>query len=135
MSLKVLDSWALMAFYRGESAAAAVEDLLFEAAEGRHTLCMSVINWSEIYAVYVRSESESAAEEKAREIAALEIEIVEVSGDLRLARRAALFKARGGISYGDAYAAALAKERQAALVTGDREFKRLEKDIKIQWLG
>jgi hypothetical protein len=30
--------------------------------------------------------------------------------------------------------AALAKERKAGLVTGDPEFKPLEKEIKIGWL-
>ena len=31
-------------------------------------------------------------------------------------------------------AAALAKEKKAELVTGDPEFKALEKEIKINWL-
>ena len=31
-------------------------------------------------------------------------------------------------------AAALAKEKKAELVTGDPEFKALEKEIKIHWL-
>jgi len=34
----------------------------------------------------------------------------------------------------DAFAAALAKERKAEPVTGDPEFKPLEKEIKINWL-
>ena len=33
-----------------------------------------------------------------------------------------------------AFAAALAKERKAELVTGDVEFKTLEKEVKIAWL-
>ena len=35
----------------------------------------------------------------------------------------------------DAFAAALAKDKKAELVTGDPEFKALEKEIKIVWLG
>ena len=34
----------------------------------------------------------------------------------------------------DAFAAALAKEKKAELVTGDPEFKALAKEIKIHWL-
>jgi len=34
----------------------------------------------------------------------------------------------------DAFAAALAKEKKTDLVTGDPEFKPLEKEIKINWL-
>jgi hypothetical protein len=33
-----------------------------------------------------------------------------------------------------AFAAALAKERNSELVTGDPEFKPLQKEIKIHWL-
>jgi predicted nucleic acid-binding protein len=134
MAAKVLDSWALMAFYNGESAADAVEEILFQGSEGRHHLYMSVINWAEIYTAYARGESVEAAEARVREMATLSIEIVGVGEDLKLARQAAIYKARGGISYGDAYAAALAKEKKAELVTGDTEFKRLAKEIKIQWL-
>jgi hypothetical protein len=34
----------------------------------------------------------------------------------------------------DCFAAALAKIRKVELVTGDPEFKELEKEIKIVWL-
>ncbi|MEY2408193.1 MAG: uncharacterized protein QOF48_863 [Verrucomicrobiota bacterium] len=47
---------------------------------------------------------------------------------------AADFKARFKISLADAFAAALAKEKKAALVTGDPEFKALETEIKIDWI-
>ena len=38
------------------------------------------------------------------------------------------------MSYADCYAAALAKNKQASLVTGDPEFKQVAKDIKIHWI-
>jgi len=134
MAAKVLDSWALMAFYNDEPSAGTVEEILFLGSQGRHHLFMSVINWAEIYTAYARGDSERAAEAKMREIATLSIQIVGVSEDLKLARQAAIYKSRGGISYGDAYAAALAKERKADLVTGDSEFRKLESEIKIHWL-
>ena len=34
----------------------------------------------------------------------------------------------------DAFAAALAREKKAELVTGDPEFKALAKEINIRWL-
>ena len=51
-----------------------------------------------------------------------------------LADSAADFKARFKISLADAFAAALVKEKKAELVTGDPEFKPLEKEIRITWL-
>ena len=57
-----------------------------------------------------------------------------MDADLQLARQAAIYKASYAISYADAFAGALAKIRKAELVTGDSEFKVLEKEIKIAWV-
>lgn len=38
------------------------------------------------------------------------------------------------MSYADCFAAALAKENRAELLTGDKEFEQLEGEIKIAWL-
>jgi predicted nucleic acid-binding protein len=64
----------------------------------------------------------------------LPIEIVGVGHDLKMKWQAAIYKATHRVAYADAFAAALAKERRAELVTGDPEFKPLEKEIKIRWL-
>jgi len=39
------------------------------------------------------------------------------------------------MSYVDCFAAALAKARKAELVTGDKEFRQAEGEIKILWIG
>ncbi|NUM62341.1 MAG: PIN domain-containing protein, partial [Ignavibacteriaceae bacterium] len=51
-----------------------------------------------------------------------------------LTLQAAQYKAYHKVSYADAFAAALAKMKKAQLVTGDREFKVLEREIKINWI-
>jgi hypothetical protein len=38
------------------------------------------------------------------------------------------------LAYADAFAAALAMAEEATLVTGDPEFKPLEKSLSIQWI-
>jgi hypothetical protein len=46
-----------------------------------------------------------------------------------------VFKATKKMSYADCFAAALAKIRNAELVTGDPEFKVVESELKkIRWL-
>jgi uncharacterized protein len=134
MRLKVLDSWALMALFNNEPAAGAVEDLLVAASEGKHHLLFSVINWGEVYYAALRAGGETLAEARVAEIASLPIEIIGVGDDLKLVRLAAAFKARGGLSYADAFCAALAREKKADVVTGDPEFKALEREVKVQWL-
>lgn len=134
MATKVLDSWALLAFFEDDPAAAEVEELLAEADHGTHTLLLSVVNWGEVYYSTMRRVSQKAAEQKATEIAVLPIELVPVEADLHLARQAAIYKASGKLAYADAFAAALAKLRNAELVTGDHDFKAVEGEIRIGWL-
>jgi ribonuclease VapC len=135
MATKVLDSWALIAFFEDEPAAERVERLLVKAEAGTHNLLLCVVNWGEIYYNTMRTVSQQAAEQKAKEIAGLTIELVGVeANNLELVRQAAIYKATRRLSYADAFAAALAKIRNAELVTGDHEFRQIEDEIKIDWL-
>lgn len=132
MATKVLDSWALLAFFEDEPAAEAVEKILEHAAAEKHKLLMSVVNWGEVYYNIARKVSATAAEQKLAEIAAMPIEIVGV--DQHLAKLAAHCKATCKMSYADCFGAALAKIKNAEFVTGDPEFKAVKKEIKIHWL-
>lgn len=134
MAARVLDSWALLAFFEDEPAADAVEEILHRASLGKDRLYLSVMNWAEVYYSTMREVSQEAAESRAAEIRNLPIDIVGAGDDLKLARLAAQFKASHKLSLADAFAAALAKEKKAELVTGDPEFKALEKEIKVSWL-
>lgn len=134
MATKVLDSWALLAFFEDEPAAEEVEKLLAKADQGTHKLFLSVVNWGEVYYNTMRRASPEAAEQKAKEMAIMPIELVPVEADLQLVRQAAHYKASGKLAYADAFAAALAKLRNAELVTGDPDFKAVEGEIRIGWL-
>jgi len=134
MANRVLDTWALLAFFEDESAAEAVEELLDQASRGRHRLYLTSINWVELYCITMRGVSQEAAERHAQIIADLPIEIVGVDDDLKLARQAATIAVTHQVSMADAFAAALSKEKKAELVTGNEEFRPLEKVIKIHWL-
>jgi predicted nucleic acid-binding protein len=134
MATKVLDSWALMAYFNAEPAGPAVKNLLVKADSGRPKLLMSVINWGEIYYSAYRGGSPERAELIAHEIAGMSIELVPVEADLQIVRQAAIYKATKKLGYADCFAAALAKIRNAELVTGDHDFKVVESEIKIGWL-
>jgi ribonuclease VapC len=134
MATKVLDSWALMAFLQDEPAAGEVEKLLLKAAEDKHKLLLSVVNWGEIYYAIARAEGEAVAEQKVADLATLAIELVPVNDDLQLVRQAAKFKASKKMAYADCFAAALAKLKNVEVVTGDPEFKEVESEVKVVWL-
>ena len=135
MATMVLDAHALMVLFNDEPGADEVEKILLKAESGSPKLLMSVVNWGEIYYSILGGASQEMAETKAHEIAGMQIELVPVdANDLELVRQAAAFKATRKMSYADCFAAALAKIKNAELVTGDREFKQLARDVKIHWL-
>jgi ribonuclease VapC len=121
-----------MAFFEDEPGADIVRNLIFKAEEGGVSLLMSVVNLGEVWYSIARSNSPAVADEYVNEINGMAIEIVDA--DWTLTHQAAVFKVNGNISYGDCFAAALAKNHKAELVTGDKEFKVLEDEIKVLWI-
>ena len=136
MATMVLDAHALMVLFNDEPGAEEVEKILLKTEKGNPRLLMSVVNWGEIYYSIMRGASQEIADTNAHEIAGMPLELVPVDArDLELVREAAIFKATKKMSYADCFAAALAKTRNAELVTGDREFKVVEGELKkIHWL-
>ena len=132
MAVKVLDAYAMMMFFEDEPGADRVRELILNAEENKVELVMSVVNLGEIWYSIARTNSNETADQMIREIEGMAIDIVEA--DWPLTRLAAQLKAAGNISYADCFAAALAKSRKAELVTGDKEFKKVESEIKISWL-
>ena len=132
MATKVLDSYAMMAFFQDEPGADFVRGLIHKAMESDTSLLMSIVNLGEVWYSIARTNSPEIADQYIHEIKGMGIEIVET--DWTLTRQAAAFKVGGNISYADCFAAALAKLKKADLVTGDNEFKPLDGEIKISWV-
>ena len=130
---QVLDSYALLALLRDEPGAEIVAGLLERASQQNRSVHMTEVNYAEVQYSIRRKDGETVWASIASELLAAPIEFH--AADRRLADVAAGFKARFKISLADAFAAALAKERKAELVTGDLEFRALEKEIKIRWLA
>jgi ribonuclease VapC len=128
----VLDSWAALAYLGDEASARAVADLITNAHENRIPMVMSVVNAGEVWYILSREISEAQADSALTDLTGLGIELIDV--DWPLTRVAGAFKARHKMSYADCFAAALAKDRQSELVTGDKEFKQVEGEISIRWL-
>ena len=129
---KVLDSFALLAFLRGDPGEETVATLLERAALRDEPLHMTEVNYAEVKYITVRKDGDDRWQEIAGELPALPIEFYPATR--ALADIAADFKARFKLSLADAFAAALARERKAELVTGDAEFMPLQTEIKIAWL-
>ena len=128
----VLDSWSVIAYFEDEPAGEQVADLIAGSHDDEISLLMSVINLGEVWYILAREMSEEQADQCIADLNHLRIEFVDADWKLTLA--AGQIKAKHKMSYGDCFAAALAKENAATLVTGDREFKQVDGEIDVHWL-
>ena len=128
----VLDTWAVIAYLEDEPSASKIADLIAAAHEEEIPVHMTVVNVGEVWYTIAREISESEANASIKQLHDLRIQFEDV--DWSLTQKAARFKSQHKMSYADCFAAALAKQRKAVLLTGDREFLQVEKDIAIDWL-
>ena len=133
MKRYVIDSYAMVAFFENEPGASVVEKVLQELFDSKARAWMSVVNWGEVYYNAYREQGQETAESTLRQLEKYPIEIVPADQDLTKA--AAVFKGEYRIAYADCFAAALAKKMKAIVLTGDPEFKVLEKEVKVRWIA
>ncbi len=127
----VLDSHAVLAYFEGESNGATVRDLMQGAERRKVRLYLSLINWGEVIYIVRREKGEAAGHEVAARIDALPITLRGV--DRALVQAAAGLKAQHPIAYADAFAAATAQHLKVPVVTGDPEFRHLERIVTVVW--
>lgn len=132
MKRYVLDSYSLIAYAEGEKGAKEVAEIFKEALADKAEIFLCVVNWGEMYYIALREGGKERAELYKDTFARYPITIVEANKELTL--QAAQFKAFHKMSYADAFAVATAKIKKAVLVTGDKEFKSVEKEVKIDWI-
>jgi len=86
---------------------------------------MSAVNWGEVFYIAWRRHGEARAWEAEAKLQEMPIAVVAV--DRERASRAGALKEKHALGYADAFAAELAIERNAWLVTADPEFAKVSK--------
>ena len=131
----VLDAYALLALLEDEPGADTVAGIL-TGSQGRARVLISMMNLGEAYYVLLRERGRAAADELAQEAFADEaLTVVDLPWER--VKRAAEIKSKGGLSYADSFALALAAEVCAPLVTGDPELRAAATTlgIAVTWIG
>jgi predicted nucleic acid-binding protein len=121
-----------MAYLQGEKPVDRIIDIIADANDRGDQMIMSVVNAGEVWYSIAQRRGPDAADSAISIIRSLGIELIDV--DWQTTQIAARYKAKGGISYADCFAAAVAMQHKATLLTGDREFERVEDEITIEWL-
>jgi ribonuclease VapC len=134
MANYVLDSYAMLVFFRNETGADKVKQLLHDAAADKYELYMTCVNAGEVYYMSYRKDGAAKAELVWKALQQFPIHIVDI--DLEFSLAAAKIKARYSLSYADAFTAILTIKRKATLITGDNEFEALagETGFKVRYL-
>lgn len=126
----VLDANALIALFEGRPIASKkVEQLLTEALRHDVPLLMSAVNWGEVFYIEWRLHGEAGA--RAAEVRLQQMPIAFIAVDRERASRAGALKQKHALGYADAFAAELAIERKAWLVTADPEFSKVGKLLSV----
>jgi len=132
----VLDSYAVIGYLENESFADRIQHVLAQAKDGTLRLYFHAIHLGEVYYITLREQGQSVADLAYARIKALPMLLIDRINEEFLLTAAGL-KARYTISYADSFAAALAMIKNCPLLTGDPEFRSLEKEvaINIEWLN
>ena len=132
MKTYAFDASALFAFLQKKVGAARVQELLKEAVHGRVEIVMSAVNYGEVYGTILREHGPDRAVVTMSAVHPLPISLVDATQPR--AFRAAEIKSKYKLYYVDSFAAALAVEYKATLVTSDSDFRRMGHSFPILWL-
>jgi predicted nucleic acid-binding protein len=126
----VLDANALIVFFEERGGGAQkIRHLLSQAVRLDVPLLMSAVNWGEVFYIAWRRHGEAKAREAETRLQELPVTVISV--DRERASRAGALKQKHSLGYADAFAAELAIERGAWLVTADPEFSKVGKALAI----
>ena len=126
----VLYANALIAFFENRHGAAQnVRHLLDESVREDLLLLMSAVNWGEVFYIAWRPHGEAKAREAEARLQEMPVAVIGV--DRERASRAGALKQTHRLGYSDAFAAELAIERGAWLVTADPEFSKVGKGLSV----
>ena len=132
MKTYVLDASALIAFLQKTPGAYKVNELLKEALQERAKVLMSAVNYGEVYGKILRQNGHDEALTAIQAVSPLPIEVLDAT--TQRACHAADVKAKHKLYYADSFAAALAVEHKATLVTSDSDFRKLGHGFPVVWL-
>jgi ribonuclease VapC len=128
----LLDSFAILALLKKEADYQLVVRFLEEANQGKRVLLMNQINAGEVYYQVLKRNLTNDFNKFWKTF--LMLPITFIPNDFDLVIEAARIKSRHAISYADCFAAATALRENASLVTGDPEFRKIEGEVKVEWI-
>jgi uncharacterized protein len=127
---KLLDSFALLAYLKKENNYQRVKGLLSSSDD---PALMNDVNVGETYYILARERGAEQADAFLNVILP-SLPITVLSNSFEHVIEASRIKARYTLSFADCFAVATAVREKAVIVTGDPEFKHVQKLVELEWL-
>lgn len=128
----VLDASALLAYLKGEKGKEKVRSILKKAQANEIETFMHIINLMEIYYAIYRHEGKYKAYETFLKIKRLPINFFPLVLDD--VPKVGEVKALKKTSLGDCFLFYLSQKENAKILTGDKEFKKYQTELEIEWI-
>ena len=128
----LFDAHAILKWTQKERGYLKVKSLLLACREQSALGYMNQINLGEVYYKTIRAVGLEEAKKFLENFLRLPLSII--LPDSELIWKASEIKAEYAISYADCFAAATAIRYEAAIRTGDPEFKKIESLLSIEWV-
>ena len=130
---RLLDSYALLVYLNKEDGYEKVRAVLANAQQSSLPVLMNELNVGETYYILYRKRGLEQAEYFLDTVMA-GLPVAMISNDFNVVISAAKIKAQHALSFADCLAVATAQRENAVILTGDPEFKNVEKFVEIDWL-
>jgi len=131
---RLLDSYALLAYLNKEAGFEKVKTHLAIAQESGNFITMNEINIGETYYILHRKRGAEKADYFIETV--LEgLPILRIPNDFDAIIASARIKAEHSLSFADCFTVVSAQREDAVVITGDPEFKKVEKLIEIEWIS
>ena len=128
----VLDSFALISYFLGQTAGPLVAEILEKADRGEVNLAIASVNLGEVLYRVERESNRLKAAEALQVVRTSSVEVVSVDESLAIA--ASRVKTDLRMGYLDCFVVSLAERLEAKILTGDPDFRRVENLVEIAWL-
>lgn len=128
----ILDSFAVLAYIKGDPSGRRVREVLTEAESGACRVMFPLINLGEVAYIVERRNGLVRTQEI---LALLNHEPIDfIEADRTAILSAAHIKANHALSYADAFVVTAAQTYSGTILTGDPEFQTLEELVQVEWL-
>ncbi len=129
----VLDSHAFLSHLLDEPSAGVIGEILDAAREGQCRILMSAMSVGETCYIVERRRGVEGVQAALSVLQDLPVHLVDL--DRAAVLSAAHVKAQHPIAFADAFVVALALAEGATIVTGDPEFREVERLVPVRWLA